>query len=154
MVYAALLQLMRTPQLPVVDWTQKDNCINTTSGIITLKRIEWSKITKIARTHRNLIVTIKIRCVLAILVILNHSVVFRVIIPEVVLIQLSSWGWAQCCSKHIEDSNKHIIKKIVHQVGNHPELYEDARSEKYKIHLSLLHGHNKTDKRWETKFVF
>jgi hypothetical protein len=35
---------------------QDDNCINTTSGIITLKTIEWSKITKIARTYRNLIV--------------------------------------------------------------------------------------------------
>ena len=39
---------------------QKDNCINTTSGIITLKTIEWSKI-------------------------LDHSLAFRVIIPEVVL---------------------------------------------------------------------
>jgi len=35
---------------------QEDNCIITTSGIITLKTIEWSKITKIARAHRNLIV--------------------------------------------------------------------------------------------------
>jgi len=34
-----------------------------------------------------------------------------VIIPEVVLIQLSSWGRAQSCSKHVEDSNKHIIEK-------------------------------------------
>jgi hypothetical protein len=56
-----------------------------------------------------------------------------VIIPEVVLIQLSSWGWAQSCSKHVEDSNKHIIEEIVCQVGHLPELYEDARSDKYKI---------------------
>jgi len=40
-----------------------------------------------------------------------------VIIPEVVLIQLSSWGWAHSCSKHVEDSNKHIIEEIVRQVG-------------------------------------
>ena len=31
---------------------QEDNCMNTTSGIITLKISEWSKITKITRTHR------------------------------------------------------------------------------------------------------
>jgi hypothetical protein len=37
----------------------------------------------------------------------------RLIITEVVLIQLSSWGWAQSCSKHVEDSNKHIIKETV-----------------------------------------
>jgi hypothetical protein len=56
-----------------------------------------------------------------------------IIIPEVVLIQLSSWGCAHSCSKHVGDSNKHIIEEIVHQVGYLPELYEDARSEKYKI---------------------
>jgi hypothetical protein len=28
------------------------------------------------------------------------------------LMQLSSWGWAQSCSKHVEDSYKHIIKKL------------------------------------------
>jgi len=39
-----------------------------------------------------------------------------VIIPEVVLIQLSSWGWAQRCSKHVKDSNKHILEEIVRQV--------------------------------------
>jgi len=44
---------------------------------------------------------------------------------------LSSWGWAQSCSKHVEDSNKHIMEEIVRQVGYLPELYEDARSEKY-----------------------
>ena len=41
-------------------YLQEDDCINTTSGIITLKAIEWSKITKIARTHRNLM---RLRCV-------------------------------------------------------------------------------------------
>ena len=40
---------------------------------------------------------------------------------------------AQSCSKHVEDSNKHIIEEIVHQVGHLPELYEDAWSEKHKI---------------------
>jgi hypothetical protein len=53
-------------------------------------------------------------------------------IPDVVLIQLPSWGWAQVCSKHVEDSNKRIIEETVRQVGYLPELYEDARSEKYK----------------------
>jgi hypothetical protein len=54
-----------------------------------------------------------------------------VIIPDVVLIQLSSWEWTQSCSKHVEDSNKHIIEEIVRHVGYLPELYEDACSEKY-----------------------
>jgi len=63
----------------------------------------------------------KLHCVLAILVILDHSIVFRVIIPEVVLIQLSSWGWAQSCFKHVEDSDKHIIEETVCQVGHLPE---------------------------------
>jgi len=57
----------------------------------------------------------------------------RVIIPDVVSIQLSSWRWAQSCSKHVEDSNKHIIEETVRYVGYLPELYEEARSEKYKI---------------------
>jgi hypothetical protein len=78
------------------------------------------------------------RCILIILVILDHSVIFRVIIPEVVLIQLSSWGWAHSSSKHVDDSNKHIIEEIVRQVGYLPELYEDTRFEKYKIRSVLL----------------
>jgi hypothetical protein len=32
---------------------QEDNCINTTSGKITLKTSEWCKITKVARIHRS-----------------------------------------------------------------------------------------------------
>jgi hypothetical protein len=32
-------------------------------------------------------------------------------------------GWF----KHVEDSNKYIIEKIVRQVAHLPELYEDAR---------------------------
>jgi len=59
----------------------------------------------------------------------------RVIIPEIVLIQSSSLGWAQSCSKHVEDSNKHIIGETVHQVGYLPELYKDAWSEKYYIYI-------------------
>ena len=45
----------------------------------------------------------------------------RLIIPEVILIQLSSWGWAYSCSKHVEDSGKHTIEEIVRQVGYLPE---------------------------------
>ena len=63
----------------------------------------------------------RLRCVLAILVILDHTIVFRLIIPEVVLIQLSSWRWAQSCSKHVDASNKHIIEEIVRHVGHLPE---------------------------------
>jgi hypothetical protein len=36
------------------------------------------------------------------------------------------------------NSNKHIIEKIVRQVGHLPELYEDARSEKYKIYVNSI----------------
>ena len=68
---------------------------------------------------------------LAILVILDHSIVFRMIIPEVVFIQLSSWEWAHSCLKRVEDSNKRIIEEIVRQIVYLPELNEDARSEKY-----------------------
>ena len=56
------------------------------------------------------------------------------LIPEVVLMQMSFWGWAQSCSKHVGDSNKHIIEEFVRQVAHLPELYEDARSEKCKIY--------------------
>jgi len=42
--------------------------------------------------------------------------------PEILLIQLSSWGWAHSCSKHVEDSSKHIVKEIVRQFGHLPEL--------------------------------
>jgi len=65
---------------------------------------------------------------------------YRVIIPDV-LIQLSSWGWAHSCSKHVEDSNKHIIEEIVHQVCYLPELYEDAQSEKCKKLETNIHNH-------------
>jgi len=42
--------------------------------------------------------------------------------------------------KHVEDSNKHIIEEIVRQVDYIPELYEDARSEKYKnSHNFVIH---------------
>ena len=51
-----------------------------------------------------------------------------------IIIQLSSWGWAQCCSKHVGDSNKRIIEEIVRQVGHLPDLYEDALLDKYKIY--------------------
>ena len=66
--------------------------------------------------------TMKLGCTLVILVILDHSLAFRVIIPEVVLIQLPSGGWEQSGSKHVKDSNKHIIKETVHQVGYLPGL--------------------------------
>ena len=115
---------------------QENNCINTTSGIITLKINEWSKIakiTRITRIYRGCMQPRYILVILVILVILDHSFIFRVIIPDVVLIQLFSCGWAHSCSKHVEDSNKHIIEESVRQVDYLPELYEDVRSEKYRI---------------------
>jgi len=56
-----------------------------------------------------------------------------VVIPDVVLIQLSSCGCVHSCSKHVEDSNKHTVEETVRQVGHLPELYEDARSEKKSV---------------------
>jgi len=52
------------------------------------------------------------------------------IMPDVVLIQLSSRGWAQSCPKHVEGSNKHIVEEIVPQVGYPLQFNEDALSEK------------------------
>jgi hypothetical protein len=71
-------------------------------------------------------------CILVILVILDHSLIFRVIIPDV-LIQLSFRGWAHSCSKHVKNSNKHLTEEIMHQVGYLPELYKDAGSKRFKI---------------------
>jgi len=42
-------------------------------------------------------------------------------------------GIEPASSKHVEDSNKHIVKEIVRYVVYLPELNEDAQSEKYKI---------------------
>jgi hypothetical protein len=39
---------------------------------------------------------------------------------------------AQSCSKHVDDSNKHIVEEIVRQFVYLPELYEYAQSEKKK----------------------
>jgi len=58
--------------------------------------------------------------------------------------KLSSWRWTQSCSKHVEDSNKHIIVEILRQVGHLPELYEDARPEKYKIRCFPSRYNNNT----------
>jgi len=63
---------------------QENSCSNTTSGIITLKTIEWSKITKIARTHRNFIVhkTLKlmINFIINFKVLINFIINFKVLI--------------------------------------------------------------------------
>jgi len=90
--------------------SQEDNCINTTSGIISL--CQWPSGIPDGHWH-------------------------RVIIPGVVLIQLSSWGWAHSFLKHVEDSNKDIIEETVRQVCYLPELYEYARSEKYKKNCTI-----------------
>jgi len=54
--------------------------------------------------------------------------------------------------KHVEDSNKQIIEETVRQVGHLPELYEDARPEKYKIlgYVRARYYKLQTDRRKET----
>jgi hypothetical protein len=54
---------------------------------------------------------------------------------------LSSSRWAQSCSKHVEDSNKPIIKEIVRQVSHLPEFCEDEWTEKYKIRHMIYKQH-------------
>jgi len=41
-------------------------------------------------------------------------------------------------SFHLDLHTGHIIEEIVCQVGHLPELYEDARSKKYKIYDSSI----------------
>jgi len=62
----------------------------------------------------------------------------RVIIPEVVSVQLSSLGGARSCSRHVEDSNKHIIEEIRVKLVTYHKLYEDTQSKKYKIFWQKL----------------
>ena len=59
---------------------------------------------------------------------LTQSDYTRSCINSTVLLRMST-----ALPKHVEDSNKHITEEIVRQVGYLPELYEDARSKKYKI---------------------
>ena len=59
--------------------------MNTTSGIITLKISEWSKITKIIRIHRGFIAATMYSNYFSNF----RPLIFGVIIPEVVFIQLS-----------------------------------------------------------------
>jgi hypothetical protein len=44
-----------------------------------------------------------------------------------------SWWWARGCSKHVENWNKYIEKRIVRQVFHLKELYRNARSTEHKI---------------------
>ena len=66
--------------------------------------------------------------------------------------QLSSWGWAHSCSKHVEDSYKRIIEEIVRQVYRLVGwAYMQVRLEfhvQYELHLcwpdetaALFYGH-------------
>jgi predicted RNA methylase len=48
--------------------------------------------------------------------------------------------------KHVEDSDKHIIKEIVRQVGYLPELYEAALDLNYMI--QFLHAYS--SKMWKS----
>ena len=60
----------------------RSNCTNTAFGIVTLKRSECSKITKIQ--YDALFLNNTSYCIL---VILEHSLIFRVTIPDAVLVQ-------------------------------------------------------------------
>jgi hypothetical protein len=52
---------------------------------------------------------------------------------------LSYWGWAQGCSKHVEDSNKHIREEIVRQVGHVPESGVYLSVNKLKTHSQITY---------------
>ena len=73
---------------------QEDNCINTASGIVIL--FGWLFSTQVTRGKSRLL-TCALNC---------HPK--TVTLPDAVLIQLSSWRWAQYCSKHVEECNKCI----------------------------------------------
>jgi hypothetical protein len=50
-----------------------------------------------------------------------------------------SWLWAWGCSKHVENWNKCIEKRTVHQVGHLQELYWDSRSTEHTSFIRLQH---------------
>ena len=84
---------------------QEDNCINTASGTVTL--FGWLFRTQVTRG----LLLYWCRLVLVTCVLNSHPK--RVTIPDAVLIQLSSWRWAQKCSTHVEECNKCIqIKNL------------------------------------------
>jgi hypothetical protein len=84
-------------------------------------------------------------CILVILVILDHSLIFRVIIPDVVLMQLSSWEWAHSCSEHVEDSNKHINKKLCVKLVTYKNFLWCFSAEKF---------YNNSTLRWSIQELF
>ena len=51
-----------------------------------------------------------------------------------------SWWWANGCSKHVENWNKHTRKRTVRHVGYLQELYRDARSAEHKILSGIFYG--------------
>ena len=70
-----------------------------------------------------------------------HGRLQRVTIPDAVTYNLTSWGWALCCSKHVEDYNVIYIyhckiKKLCIKLVIEASLYCDARSEKHQIHVT------------------
>ena len=83
---------------------RRTNCITTASGIVTLCKQPYSMQVE---TDCSPLST----CIL-------YGCLQRVTIPEAVWYNLSSWGWAACCSKHVEDRSVTYIllknKGIVH----------------------------------------
>jgi hypothetical protein len=52
--------------------------------------------------------------------------------------QLSSWRWAQSRSKHVEDSNKHIIEEVVRQVDHLPEASTMLSNNSFKYQFTVI----------------
>ena len=64
----------------------------------------------------------------------------RISIPDVVLMQLSSWKWAQQCSKHVEESNKCIkIKNLCIKLVKKGHHYTRMHGQQNVNILKLFH---------------
>ena len=84
---------------------RRTDCITTTSGIVTLCKQPYSMQTAVRSPPAY--------CTAA-----SRGWQYQ----RLWWYNLSSWGWAACCSKHVEDRSVTYIllksKRIVHQVGN------------------------------------
>ena len=66
----------------------------------------------------------------------QHSSQDRVTTQASPLRQSRDTGGTHSCSKHVEDSNKHVIEEIVRQVGYLPELYVIECVRKVAVHCT------------------
>jgi len=58
---------------------------------------------------------------------LDQSLIFTVVIPEVVFTQLSTWGWAHSCSNHVEDLNECIIEKLCGKLVTYQKTQDQVK---------------------------